>query len=364
MTSFAQNDTRMHVVLTDGTEKTINLSEIDSIYFDKPAAPSAAYQVSLPEDWSNTLVYKVMAGDKQIAEIAREYVRSWDAKAKANAVDEVLTVIYPMKEGKADLSKGLATNGASITWNIEGDSVETYTPGSAQVTALYVVDGQIVTTTDAKNISSATLVPYVLEDNRSSEDQNTYGIVKIAAQYWMTSNLKAKTFRDGTPITKCSLNDASQWEANTTGAYHVYEDDEINNWPYFGPMYNGYAVVSDKGLAPEGWEVTTYDQWQALKTYLRKSQSTKIKSTTLWTTTAGKNTTGLNIYPGGNYAGSTTSDNGAGTDVYFWTSSKTKDPLSRPSDALFVTRVKSSLVVNAMQMHNYLFGHYVRCIRK
>lgn len=365
--SYAQNDTRMHIILTNGTDQTINVADIDSIYFDKPApqTPSSAYQIALPDDWSTTLVYKVMAGDKQVAEIAREYVRSWDAKTSANAIDEVLTVIYPMgADGKADLSKGLATNGATIAWDVKGDSVATYKPGSAPVSTLYVVDGQIVTTTKAQDITAATLVPYVLEDNRGGDDQNTYGIVKIAAQYWMTGNLKAKTFRDGTPITKCGLNDASQWEANTSGAYHIYDDDEVNNWPYFGAMYNGYAVVSDKGLAPEGWEVTTYDQWQALKTYLRKGQSSKIKSTTQWTSTVGKNTTGLNIYPGGNYAGSITSDNGAGIDVYFWTSNKTKDPLTRPSDALLVTRVKSSLVVSTMQMHNYLFGHYVRCIRK
>lgn len=362
-TAFAQDDTKMHIHLTDGTVQTYNVSNIDSISFEvaKPAKPAAAYEITLPTDFSTNRVWKVMADGKQVAEIAREYVRSWDATANKDAVNGLLTVIYPMgADGKADLSKGLATNGASIAWDIKGDSVASYTLGAGEFTTAYLVDGTITPKTDETDIASTTLEAYVLEDNRSATDNNTYNIVKIGAQYWMESNLKATTFLDGSTIPQYNTQQYMLWANNTGGACHVYGDDMTNNFPYFGYMYNGYAVVSKSGLAPEGWEVSSKEQWEAMKKYLRKSQSSKVKSTDQWTSTAGNNSTGLNVMPGGYYE-TNGGDAGDGTDVYFWTSNATTDVLFR-TDVIYTVRIKNSIMTTGT--HDYKFGHYVRCVRK
>lgn len=358
-TMFAQSEpTKMVIVQKDGSTATYQLADIDSIYFQAESTASKVYKIDIPTDFSTGRVQKVMAGDKQVAEICSEYVRSWGVTS--NAVDDVLTVVYPMgTDGKADLSKGLASNGASIVWDVEGDSVASYTPGTADLTTIYLTaEGTFVSSLpdDAEEVATS-LTPYVINDVRSKTDAQTYKIVKIAAQYWMDSNLKAVTLRDGTAITLYTSTQAEAWSNNETPAYHIYTDDTEYCWPDYGAMYNGFAVVSEGGLAPEGWEVSTIDQWTALKNYLKTGQSKKIKTTDTWKT-VGNNLTGLSISPGG-YFSKATGDDMEGSRVYYWTSDKTTD---FGSDVL-----KLAYIVNAITLtstHNYYFGHYVRCVRK
>lgn len=358
-TAFAQsNPTKMVIVQKDGTTATYQLADIDSIYFPVESSASKVYKIELPTDFSTGRVQKVMAGDKQVAEICSEYVRGWGANG--NAVDDVLTVVYPMgADGKADLSKGLASNGASIAWDVEADSVASYTAGTADLTTIYLTaDGTFVSSMpdEAEEVATS-LTPYVINDVRSKTDTQTYKVVKIGVQYWMDSNLKAVTLRDGTSITLYTSTQADAWSETESPAYHIYTDDTEYCWPDYGAMYNGYAVVSEGGLAPEGWEVSTIAQWEALKTYLKKSQSKKIKTTDTWPT-VGNNLTGLSISPGG-YFSHATGDDMEGSRVYYWTSDKTT---SYGSDALKVAYIVNGITTTST--HTYDFGHYVRCVRK
>lgn len=350
--------TQMVIVQKNGSTATYQLADIDSIYFNGQKAAAKVYKIDIPTDFSTGNVQKVMAGDKQVAEVCSEYVRSWGGTE--NVVDEVLTVLYPMgSDGKADLSKGLASNGASIVWDVEGDSVASYTAGSAALTSVYLTaEGQFVTSLpDGAEEVTTELTPYLLVDNRSKTDKQTYKIVKIAAQYWMASNLKAVTLRDGTAIKLYSSTQADDWNEETGAAYHIYGDDTEYNWPDYGAMYNGFAVVSEGGLAPEGWEVSSVDQWQKMKDYLRTSQSAKIKITDTWKK-VGTNLTGLSISPGG-YFSRPTGDANEGSAVYYWTNDKTT---SYGSDALKLAYIVNGITVTAT--HSYYFGHYVRCVRK
>lgn len=358
-TMFAQSEpTKMVIVQKDGSTAAYQLADIDSIYFQAESTASKVYKIDLPTDFSTGRVQKVMAGDKQMAEVCSEYVRSWGVTA--NAVDDVLTVVYPMgADGKADLSKGLASNGASIVWDVEGDSVASYTAGNADLATVYLTaDGTFVSSMpDGAEEVATSLTPYVINDVRSKTDAQTYKVVKIAAQYWMDSNLKAVTLRDGTAITLYTSTQAEEWSNNDTPAYHIYADDTEYCWPDYGAMYNGFAVVSEGGLAPEGWEVSSIDQWTALKNYLKTGQSTKIKTTDTWAK-VGTNLTGLSISPGG-YFSKATGDDMEGSRVYYWTSDKTTD---FGSDALKLAYIVNGITLTST--HNYYFGHYVRCVRK
>lgn len=359
---YAQSEpTKMVVTLKDGSVTTYQISDIDSLSFESEAQPKAkAYEVVLPTDFTTGNVQKVMANGKQVAEVCKEYIRSW--KDGKNVIDGVLVVAYPMAaNGKADLTKGVAANGAKIVWDLENDSIASYTAGEGTIEKLYVSEnGEFVNEDAAEDIVTTTFEAYELNDKRGVLDNQTYKIVKIGTQYWMASNLKASTFRDGTAIPKIASTDVSVWNANTSGAYHVYTDDMDYCWSDYGAMYNGYAVLSDKGLAPEGWEVSTIAQWEALKKYLRTGQSGKVKSTATTWKNPGKNTTGMNVIPGGYFNGAT-GDAGDGTSVYFWTSDKTIDSLFK-TDA-----IKAVYIVNSISttgVHGYTFGHYVRCVRK
>lgn len=350
--------TQMVIVQKDGATATYQLANIDSIFFKAETTAAKVYKIDIPTDFSTGNVQKVMVDGKQVAEVCSEYVRSW--AGSGNVIDEVLTVLYPMADnGKADLSKGLASNGASIVWDVEGDSVASYTAGSAALTSVYLTTGgQFVTSLpDGAEEVATTLTPYLIEDIRSKTDKQTYKIVKIAAQYWMASNLKAVTLRNGTAIKLYTSTQADAWTDETNAAYHIYTDDTEYCWPDYGAMYNGYAVVSEGGLAPEGWEVSTIDQWQKLKDYLKTSQSGKIKTTDTWAK-VGSNLTGLSIAPGG-YFSRATGDDGESSKVYYWTNDQTT---SYGSAAL-----KTAYIVNGIALtgiHAYYFGHYVRCVRK
>lgn len=349
LTLFAQNTEpeKMVVKMKGGATTTFVINDIEDITFEqgdqpeKPEPPVAdkVYKIELNNDFSTGLVQKIMCGDVQVAEMANEYVRYYvaDGGTKKKVYDDKLVVVYPMgADGKADLTNGLAANGAKISWDVTKNVVASYTPaeGDGALTTIYLNNaGQFVDAADAADALATTQDAYVVVDKRGALDFSpfTYHVVKVGTQYWFEENLHAKLFRDGSSITQYSSKETTAWSANTTGAYHVYSDDMTYNWLEWGALYNGYAVLSDKGLAPEGWAVTTVADWNSLKSYLASNQSVKVKAEKYWTK-VGTNITGLDIMPGG-YFSKPTSDKDDGSLVYFWNTDKSYDVLSR-TDAL------------------------------
>ena len=89
-------------------------------------------------------------------------------------------------------------------------------------------------------------------------DGNIYKTVKINGKWWMAENLKVKTFRDGTTILNGETDNS--WK-DTTSLYCLYNN--ISSAP--GLLYNSYAVLNAKGLAPQGWHIATDDEWKNLE---------------------------------------------------------------------------------------------------
>ena len=96
-------------------------------------------------------------------------------------------------------------------------------------------------------------------------DGNVYQIVKIGKQWWMTENLKVTKYRNGEWI--INVTGSNTWPALTGGAY-CYYDNDFNNATFYSNLYNWYAVVDRRNIAPEGWHVPTDDDWQELVDYL------------------------------------------------------------------------------------------------
>ena len=70
----------------------------------------------------------------------RYYVADGDKKKKV--YDDKLVVVYPMgADGKADLTNGLAANGAKISWDVKKNVVASYTPaeGDGALTTIYLM---------------------------------------------------------------------------------------------------------------------------------------------------------------------------------------------------------------------------------
>jgi len=89
-------------------------------------------------------------------------------------------------------------------------------------------------------------------------DGNVYKTVKINGKWWMAENLKVKTFRDGTSILDGQSD--NNWN-DTLAAYCLYNN--LSTAP--GLLYNSYAVLSAKELAPQGWHIATDEEWKNLE---------------------------------------------------------------------------------------------------
>jgi uncharacterized protein (TIGR02145 family) len=95
-------------------------------------------------------------------------------------------------------------------------------------------------------------------------DGNVYDTVAIGTQVWMVQNLRVIHYRNGDTI--ANLKDNTQWCNFTTGAYCNFNND-VNNVPVYGRLYNWYAIADSRNIAPAGWHVATDADWTILMSY-------------------------------------------------------------------------------------------------
>jgi uncharacterized protein (TIGR02145 family) len=166
-------------------------------------------------------------------------------------------------------------------------------------------------------------------------DGNIYQTVTIGNQEWMAENLKVTHYRNGDDIPNITNN--STWSGLTTGAYCEYNND-INNVATYGRLYNWYAAVDSRNIAPAGWHVPSDAEWKQLEMYLGMSQAQadfaawrgtteggkmKETGTTHWLSpnTGATNESGFSGLPGGNRDYDGAYDD-VGYYAYFWSSTE------------------------------------------
>jgi len=105
-----------------------------------------------------------------------------------------------------------------------------------------------------------TIAPEVVNETGTMTDidGNVYKTVKIGGKWWMSENLKVKKFRDGTTIGDGQAD--NNW-IDTVASYSQYNN--LSTAP--GLLYNSYAVLDVKGLAPQGWHIATDEEWKSLE---------------------------------------------------------------------------------------------------
>ena len=105
-------------------------------------------------------------------------------------------------------------------------------------------------------------------------DGNHYETVKIGSRCWTKTNLRTTKFRNGNPIPKDVNPDQSSSASFSRLSPEVVQDilEDIPTYSdlTFGFYYNWYAAADtgDSKLCPEGWHVSTEDDWITLKSYL------------------------------------------------------------------------------------------------
>lgn len=95
-------------------------------------------------------------------------------------------------------------------------------------------------------------------------DGNSYSTVISGDQVWMSENLKAKTFRDGSSIFFAA--NKKDWESAGLNAQPAccFYDDNPENGNIYGMLYNWWAVHDVRGLAPQGWRIPDETDWMKL----------------------------------------------------------------------------------------------------
>lgn len=115
--------------------------------------------------------------------------------------------------------------------------------------------------------------------------------VAIGSQVWMTENLSVDEFRNGDLIPHA--NTREEWlkaGAEKQPAWCYYDNNPSNGEKY-GKLYNWYAVIDPRGLAPKGWHIPSDNEWSMLIKLLGWNEAgEKLKSTSGW----GKNGNGTN----------------------------------------------------------------------
>jgi uncharacterized protein (TIGR02145 family) len=99
-------------------------------------------------------------------------------------------------------------------------------------------------------------------------DGNNYETLIFGnGQVWMKSNLKTERYSDGSIIPNIITND--EWTSDNLdyGGWCYYNNNITNNLIY-GKLYNGYAVVDNRGLCPTGWRIPSDEDWHKLELFL------------------------------------------------------------------------------------------------
>ena len=148
------------------------------------------------------------------------------------------------------------------------------------------------TTTDTKVNDSDSMINIVARQNELNKSSGLSKFINndsvYKAQYgnqiWMTRNLSVERFNNGEPIKH--VKSYQEWvEAgiNKQATWYYYDDDPINEIKH-GKLYNFYAVNDARGLAPNGWSIPTWEDWETLKEYFRENRifADNIKSISDW----------------------------------------------------------------------------------
>ncbi|MBN2017010.1 MAG: fibrobacter succinogenes major paralogous domain-containing protein, partial [Candidatus Cloacimonetes bacterium] len=195
-------------------------------------------------------------------------------------------------------------------------------------------------------------------------DGNIYNTVQIGDQVWMAENLRVKRYKNGYPLKH--YEDDTSWFDTYYGAYCHYDND-TTYFETYGLLYNWLAVDDYRMLAPTGWHVPTYEEWQILLENLdgwqvaggkMKTTGTLEQGDGLWhePNTGATNESCMFIVPGGYRLFHGGCDE-MGYQAAYWTSSE---------DSIF-TAPYIKLYHDACEVHSYnqtkCSGFSIRCLK-
>jgi uncharacterized protein (TIGR02145 family) len=155
--------------------------------------------------------------------------------------------------------------------------------------------------------------------------------VKIGNHILTKVNLDVDKFRNGDLILHAQSK--QEWKEacyNKQPAWCYYVN-KLKKHKKYGKLYNGYAIMDTRGLAPKGWHIPSRREWSEIFWLLGNVDiSKKLKKSKGWmsslnnTNGNGNNESGLSVLPGGFRFGNGLFS-GFGSCAAFWSCSFSKD---------------------------------------
>lgn len=180
--------------------------------------------------------------------------------------------------------------------------------------------------------------------------------VEIGNQIWMSENLSVTRFSNGDEIPEAKT--VIDWmRACSKGqpAWCYPLNSPENNGKY-GKLYNWFAVVDPRGIAPEGWHVSSDDEWRELTDNLGGEIFAAYKLRTTAEGAVQNSETGFSGLPAGGRKGDGTYFS-FGSKGYWWTSSPVNDEFAWIRQLDYIQCSMSSITFSKQS------GLSVRCIK-
>ena len=142
-----------------------------------------------------------------------------------------------------------------------------------------------------------------LEPSTMSDAQDPV-IVEVGIYDLSTENLAVKRYRNGEEIIEAQSR--TEWDAADVAqeGRWCYYDNSLGNGVTYGILYNKWAVLDPRQLAPTGFRIPTAAEWSNIISAGPSSSGQNWRSIDLWDVTApgyqeGNNLVGTNIKPAG-----------------------------------------------------------------
>ena len=148
-------------------------------------------------------------------------------------------------------------------------------------------DENIPTAVKIKKLEEQRPVKVEYGEGATDVDGNIYKSVRIGKQEWMSQNLNVDHFRNGDIIPEAKTKEEWVRAGEENQPAWCYYDNNISNGEKYGKLYNFYAVIDTRGLAPYGWHVPSDAEWTSLTDYLSVNghsgtEGTDLKATSDW----------------------------------------------------------------------------------
>ena len=220
--------------------------------------------------------------------------------------------------------------------------------------ALLVLAGSCATTeVVAESVEEVETIEEVEETSQAEAASDD--TVLIGTQVWATRNLNTIVFANGDTIMQAASRE--EWVEASKNKIPAWCYHENENGDTYGKLYNYWAIIDERGLAPEGWRIPTADDFSILATHVQSTGSAALKSTSGWEEGgSGNNSTGFNALPGG-YRNATGLCNPIGRIAAWWTTSE------KSSGSAFGYVINADDNEFAKDEYYKRSGLYVRCVR-